>query len=160
VASNGEIAKTGTVNSGSLEVTGSFNISGQNNTSTSFSGEVQKVGRTTGWTSGNVTNTCVTVNVSGSNIQLLCQTLVQRAGTQIVAGGDSGSPVFTGSSNATLIGILWGGNSSGDLFVFSPLKSIQDELGSFNATTDGVGAGGDDGGDPPCTPRGNSGNCF
>jgi hypothetical protein len=159
VASNGEIAKTDGVNSGSLTtVDGSFNITGQDNTTTSFAigMTVQKVGRTTGWTSGEVTNTCATVNVSGTNIQLLCQTLVQNTNAVIVQGGDSGSPVFTGISNVNLIGILWGGNTSGSLFVFSPLKGIQDELGSMDATTNGVGGGGSNGGggEPePCVPN-------
>jgi hypothetical protein len=163
VASQGRIAKTTGENTGSLTVNGSFDITAQDNSTVTFASgtTVQKVGRTTGWTSGNVTNSCVTVNVSGSNVQMLCQTLVQRSGSVIVQGGDSGSPVFTGSSNVTLRGILWGGNTSGDLFVFSPLKSIQDELGSFNATTDGVGGpgnGDDNGDDPPCVPRGPNGN--
>lgn len=155
VESQARIAKTTGLNTGSLTVDGHFTIGSQDNSSTSFSGTMQKVGRTTGWTSGDVTNSCVTVNVSGSNIQLLCQTIVQNSGTQIVAGGDSGSPVFTGSSSVTLRGILWGGNSAGDLFVFSPFKAIQDELGTMNATTDGVGSGdggGDDGGDE-CVPN-------
>lgn len=164
----GIIGKTSGANNGSLEVTGAFTVTGQNNTSTNFSGTVNKVGRTTGWTQGNVSNTCVTVNVSGSNVQLLCQTIVQKSGTVLVKGGDSGSPVFTtGGTDATLIGILWGGNSSGDLFVFSPLKNIQDELGGLTATADGSG-GGDGGGggggggdDPaPCVPKGPQGkNC-
>jgi hypothetical protein len=154
VESQARIAKTTGINTGSLVVDGHFSITGQNNTGTTFSGTMQKVGRTTGWTSGTVTNSCVTVNVSGSNIQLLCQTIVQNPGTVIVQGGDSGSPVFTGSSNVTLQGILWGGGSSGDLFVFSPLKSIQDELGSMIATTDGVGSGGGDNGDGGgCVPN-------
>jgi hypothetical protein len=155
VESQARIAKTTGENTGSLTVNGHFSITGQNNTGTSFSGTMQKVGRTTGWTSGNVTDTCVTVNVSGSNIQLLCQTIVRNPGTVIVQGGDSGSPVFTGSSNVTLHGILWGGNSAGDLFVFSPFKSIQDELGTMDATKDGVGeGGGDDGGDDGgCVPN-------
>jgi hypothetical protein len=155
VESQARIAKTTGINSGSLTVDGHFSITGQNNTSTTFSGTIQKVGRTTGWTSGNVTDTCVTVNVSGSNIQLLCQTIVRNPGVRIVQGGDSGSPVFTGSSNVTLQGILWGGNSAGDLFVFSPFKSIQDELGAMNATKDGVGGGGgDNGGDNGgCVPN-------
>ncbi|HUF26416.1 MAG TPA: hypothetical protein VMM18_05470, partial [Gemmatimonadaceae bacterium] len=64
----------------------------------------------------------------------------------------------------TLVGILWGGSSSGDLFVFSPLKNIQDELGALTATSGGTAPPPDDGGpppdeDPPCTPRGNSGVC-
>ena len=160
----GIIGKTSAANSGSLEVTGDFTVTAQNNSSTNYSGTVNKVGRTTGWTQGNVSNTCVTVNVSGTNIQQLCQTLVQKSGTVLVQGGDSGSPVFQLSGdNATLIGILWGGNSSGDLFVFSPLKNIQDELGGLTATADGSGGGtgGGDGGDPgTCVPKGPQGkNC-
>lgn len=161
----GIIAKTSGANNRSLEVTGAFTVTGQNNTSTNFSGTVNKVGRTTGWTQGNVSNTCVTVNVSGSNVQLLCQTLVQKSGTVLVQGGDSGSPVFTLSGdNATLIGILWGGSGSGDLFVFSPLKNIQNELGGLTATADGsgggTGGGGGDDGPAPCVPKGPQGkNC-
>jgi hypothetical protein len=163
-SSRGVIAKTTGENNGSLNVSGSFTVTAQENSATSFTGTLHKVGRTTGWTSGNVTNTCATVNVSGSNITLLCQTLVQRSGSTIVQGGDSGSPVFHRSSgdNVKLAGILWGGSSSGELFVFSPLKNIQDELGGLTATSDGSGGGsggGGDGGDTPCTPRGNSGNC-
>jgi hypothetical protein len=163
IESQARIARTTGVNNSDLSVVGHFSIKSQDDTSTSFSGTVNKVGRTTGWTEGNVTNTCVTVNVSGSNITQLCQTLVE-SNQQIVAGGDSGSPVFTisGGTDVQLRGILWGGNSSGTLFVFSPFKAIQDELGTLNATTDGVG-GEDpppDEEDPPCTPRGNSGNCF
>jgi hypothetical protein len=151
-----------------------FTIARQANTATLFSGTLHKVGRTTGWTSGNVTNSCVTVNVSQSNIALLCQTIVQRSGTVIVAGGDSGSPVFrpTGSSDEVeLVGILWGGSSSGNLFVFSPLKNIQVELGDLTATLDesgggsgfgdgGGGGGGDgDGGGGECVSRGKGNNC-
>lgn len=139
-SSRGVIGKTTGENSGSLTLASSnFTITSQDNNSMSFGGTVHKVGRTTGWTSGNVTNTCVTVNVSGSNVQLLCQTIVQRSGTRIVGGGDSGSNVFriTSGDNVELVGILWGGNSSGDLFVFSPLRSIQDELGSLTATSGG-----------------------
>lgn len=162
-SARGVIAKTSGANNGSLEVTGAFTVTAQNNTSTSFSGTVNKVGRTTGWTQGNVTNSCVTVNVSGSNIQQLCQTIVQKSGSVIVGGGDSGSPVFTASNDsATLIGILWGGSSAGDMFVFSPLKNVQDELGGLTATADGSG-GGDSGGEPPpapCVKKGPQGkNC-
>jgi hypothetical protein len=139
----GAIAKTTGVNNGSLSVAGQFTITSQNNTQTSFSGTLHKVGRTTGWSSGNVTSTCATVNVSSSDIQLLCQTLVQRRGRQIVGGGDSGSPVFriTSGDDVELVGILWGGSMNGDLFVFSPLKNIQDELGSVTGTSGGGGGG-------------------
>jgi hypothetical protein len=168
IETQARIAKTTGENNGSLEVAGHFSIASQDNSSTDFSGTMHKVGRTTGWTSGTVTNSCATVNVSGSNIQLRCQTLVEGSG-QIVAGGDSGSPVFTRSSgdNVTLRGILWGGSSSGNLFVFSPFSAVQDELGSMNATTDGVGGdnGNGDNGDnedddgPNCPPNSNNPAC-
>lgn len=103
-------------------------------TSTSASAvgqEVNKVGRTTGWTFGPVDATCVDVAVSGSNIAQLCQDLVLAG----VGSGDSGSPVFGwgGSSSVSLRGILWGGNSAGTLFVYSPFANItrSDELGSL-----------------------------
>jgi hypothetical protein len=158
----GAIAKTTGLNSGSLTVDGHFSVTSQANSATTFNGEIHKVGRTTGWTSGNVTNTCATVNVSSSDIQLLCQTLVQRRGRQIVGGGDSGSGVFrvTSGDDVELVGILWGGSMNGDLFVFSPLKNIQDELGDITATDSAPPSNG--GGDPPsspCVPRGNGNNC-
>lgn len=90
-------------------------------------GEVlNKIGRTTGWTQGAVVATCANVNVSGTNITLFCQDLV-NAGS---GGGDSGSPVFRivnspAAGDVRLYGILWGGNSSGTQFVFS-------SIGTFN----------------------------
>jgi len=161
-SSRGVIAKTTGVNTGSLTVGGTFTITAQENASTNFSGTVNKVGRTTGWTAGNVNGTCVTVNVSGSNIQQICQTLVTNNSANIVGAGDSGSPVFqiTSGDNVKLIGILWGGGGS-TTFVFSPLKNIQDELGGVTATFDGSGGGGGGGTEPPpCIPRGNSGKCH
>jgi hypothetical protein len=83
------------------------------------------VGRTTGWTQGKVTNTCVNVGVSGTTIVQLCQNLVSAR----LGAGDSGSPVFKGSTNVTLSGILWGGNSSGTQYVYSPISNIEKELG-------------------------------
>lgn len=89
---------------------------------------LNKVGRTSGRTQGLVTGTCVTTNVSGSNITQLCQSFVAAG----VAGGDSGSPVFSidGGGNVTLKGILWG-SSGGSLFVFSPMSGIERELGQL-----------------------------
>ncbi|HEX5726246.1 MAG TPA: hypothetical protein VFX98_12315 [Longimicrobiaceae bacterium] len=88
---------------------------------------VSKVGRTSGWTTGNVTNTCVNTSVQGSKVMLYCQTFVAAG----VLGGDSGSPVFTGSGNVSLVGILWGGNSAGNSFVMSPIGQVEQELGSL-----------------------------
>jgi hypothetical protein len=163
----GVIARTTGVNNGSLTTSGTITITGQDNTTTSFSGAIDKVGRTTGWTRGNVSGTCATVNVSSSTIQLLCQTLVTNNSAAIVGGGDSGSGVFqynTSTGTATLVGILWGGSGS-STFVFSPLKNVQDELGGLVATLDGTGGGtggggGGGGGGGDCVPKGNGKNCH
>ena len=133
VASNrGDILKTTGANNGSITVGGLFTITSQNAATSNFAvGTVlNKVGRTTGWSQGPVTATCVNTNVSGSRIHQLCQTFVQAA----VGGGDSGSPVFriTTGDNVELVGILWGGGTN--TFVMSPLKQIVQELGSVVAT--------------------------
>ena len=125
----GTIAKTTGPNNGSLEVAGTFNIANEGMASVGHT--ANKVGRTTGWGQGVVTRTCTNTGVSGSNIVLLCQTFVENSSAVIVQGGDSGSPVFRIASgdNVTLLGNLWGGNSSGTLFVYSPLSGIEGELG-------------------------------
>ena len=124
----GAIARTTGPNNGSLEIAGEFSISGEG--AAVVGQTANKVGRTTGWTQGEVTRTCVNTGVSASNIVLLCQDFVASS-AQIVAGGDSGSPVFRINNNrrATLLGNLWGGNSSGTLFVYSPIANIERELG-------------------------------
>jgi hypothetical protein len=121
----GRIEKTTSVNTGALTISGYFSITSEGGGS--VGNTANKVGRTTGWTKGTLTNTCVNTNVSGSNITLLCQNWVNAR----VSGGDSGSPVFIGTSSVKLAGILWGGNSSGTTFVYSPIGRIEQELGSL-----------------------------
>jgi hypothetical protein len=138
-STRGAVAQTSGPNNGSLTVTGTFTITSQDNATTSFplGITVNKIGRTTGWTQGNVVATCVNTNVSGTNITQLCQTFVQNPGGAVVVdGGDSGSNVFRviSGNNVELVGILWGGNGDGTLFVFSPLKQIRDEIGPIVAT--------------------------
>ena len=122
----GLIAQTSGPNNGSLTITGSFSITSDDCGTTggclAVGTTVNKVGRTTGWTAGNITNTCVNTGVSGTRIVQLCQTFVSAG----VGGGDSGSDVFqiTGGSNVKLAGVLWGGNGSGTQFVFSPLGNV------------------------------------
>ena len=127
----GTIAKTTGPNNGSLEVAGTFSISGD---AVALVGNTaNKVGRTTGWGQGAVTRTCTNTGVSGSNVVLLCQTFVENNSAVIVQGGDSGSPVFRieAGGGVTLLGNLWGGNSSGTLFVYSPMSGIEEELGAL-----------------------------
>ena len=123
----GSIARTTGPNNGSLTIAGRFSITAEGNPVVGQT--ANKVGRTTGWTRGAITNTCVNVNVSGTNITQLCQTLVSAG----VGGGDSGSPVFrrpNSGSNVTLIGILWGGSGT-STFVFSPISNVESELGAL-----------------------------
>lgn len=123
----GRIEKTSSVNTGNLTISGNFSITSEGGGVAGNS--VNKVGRTTGWSRGTLTNTCVNTNVSNSNITMLCQNWVQAR----VLGGDSGSPVFivTGTSSVKLAGILWGGNTDGTTFVYSPISKIEQELGSL-----------------------------
>jgi len=94
---------------------------------------VDKVGRTTGWTRGQVVLTCVDTGVADAPVLtvMLCQDWV--AG--ISAGGDSGSPVFQQigvadeSKPVSLYGLLWGGG--GGIFVFSAMENIRFEFGDF-----------------------------
>jgi hypothetical protein len=129
----GLIAQTSGPNNGSLTITGSFSITANDCGTTggclAVGTTVNKVGRTTGWTAGKITNTCVNTGVSGSNIVQLCQTFVSAG----VGGGDSGSDVFqiTSGSNVKLAGVLWGGNSGGTQFVFSPFGNVTRELGAL-----------------------------
>jgi hypothetical protein len=95
---------------------------------------VHKVGRTTGWTFGSVVATCADINSGGTDVTQFCQSVV-RSGS---GGGDSGSPVFQRIGKGTkvkLAGILWGGGFSaqfgGEIYVFSPLANIEQELGAL-----------------------------
>jgi len=131
----GSIEQTSSVNSGSLTIAGSFRVTSEG---PSLVGQtVNKVGRTTGWSQGQVTNTCVNTGVSGSKIVQLCQDWVSAT----VGPGDSGSGVFaiTSGSDVQLRGTLWGGNGAGTVFVYSPIANIQrsDELGPISTCASG-----------------------
>jgi hypothetical protein len=128
-AMRGALAKTTGANNGSLEIAGSFTIASELNGNAAVGAILNKVGRTTGWTQGAVTNSCVNTGVSGSRIVVLCQDFVSAG----VGGGDSGSPVFRiiRRDRVQLSGTLWGGNSAGTLFVYSPMTNIERELGAL-----------------------------
>jgi hypothetical protein len=126
----GSIARTSSTNRRNLTIAGSWTVTADATSSSFTIGEtVNKVGRTTGWSQGRVTSTCVNVNVSGSDITQLCQTAVSAT----VGAGDSGSDVFTiiSGTNVRLDGVLWGGSSNGKQFIFSPLANVTGELGAL-----------------------------
>lgn len=127
----GQIAQTSGPNNGSLVITGTFTITADDCSARggclTVGTTVNKVGRTTGWTAGAITNTCVNTGVQGTRFAQLCQTFVSAG----VGGGDSGSDVFqiVNGGGIKLAGVLWGGNSGGSQFVFSPLGNVISELG-------------------------------
>jgi hypothetical protein len=134
-ADQGFIARTDGVNTGSLTISGQFRIVSEG--ASTVGQTVNKVGRTTGWTSGQVTDTCVDVLVLGSLDAEICQDIVSAK----VGAGDSGSPVFaiTSGNDVELRGILWGGNLDGTVFVYSPIANIEraDELGPISTCAAG-----------------------
>ncbi|HXH41311.1 MAG TPA: hypothetical protein VNN08_21970 [Thermoanaerobaculia bacterium] len=89
---------------------------------------LDKVGRTTGWTSGQVSRTCADYFIGGN--YLLCQDQVEA----FADSGDSGSPVFqvTGSSTGAFSGIVWAKTGAGG-FIMSNLNEIAADMG--NAVT-------------------------
>ena len=134
-ADQGFLARTDGVNTGSLTISGQFRITSEG--SSVAGSTVNKVGRTTGWTQGQVTDTCVDVLVLGSLFAQICQDVVSAK----VGSGDSGSPVFaiTAGSDVQLRGILWGGDLDGTSFVYSPIANIEraDELGPISTCASG-----------------------
>jgi hypothetical protein len=95
---------------------------------------VNKVGRSTGWTEGAVTGTCINVNLVGTNLTYLCQhkvTPTTGPGPRRIGDcGDSGAPVFQVLTNGvSLHGILCCGTPGGTESYFSSMGSIEAELG-------------------------------
>jgi hypothetical protein len=123
----GTIAKTSSrgPTSGSKTISGTLTMTGE--ASSHLMGqELNKIGRTTGWTYGNITATCVDYNVPSFYGEWICQYDVE-AGANL---GDSGAPVFSGNESSTtviLYGLLWGGTST--TFTYSPISSVNYELG-------------------------------
>jgi hypothetical protein len=112
----------------------------------SVAGEyVDKVGRTTGRSHGQITNTCADTNQTNpdgtdTGRTMICQNFVSA----LSDGGDSGSPVFSleqipgGSVGARLHGVLWGGNGpqpnpQQERFVFSHLFHVDHDLQNVGA---------------------------
>lgn len=92
---------------------------------------LNKVGRTTGWTTGTVTQSCVHFPAE----KLRCQVV----SSIFSAPGDSGSPIFhrlPPSSFVTLHGVLWGGPSSNYSVTYhSPWTGVRADLGDMKVCT-------------------------
>jgi hypothetical protein len=105
-----------------------------------FQGDtVDKVGRTTGWTYGQVTGTCQTGGVYDSNSGKTYYLVCYHTANAGVGGGDSGSAVFyydAVNGTATMTGQLFGSSGS-TTFLFSPLNNMQSEFGNIVTTAYG-----------------------
>lgn len=93
---------------------------------------LMKIGRTTGQTSGTVTQTCINTNAANTNITRICQ---DRASYNS-AGGDSGGPVVANDLDSPVVptpyrfyGIHWGSNG-----VFSWIGWAVNEIGGTTGT--------------------------
>jgi hypothetical protein len=86
---------------------------------------LDKMGRTTGWTAGAVSQTC-TDYAQSPDIVIMCQDRVDA----FADGGDSGSPVFqwNGGLTVAVAGIVWGKTGTGG-FIFSNTQVIQSDFG-------------------------------
>ena len=79
-----------------------------------------------------MTNSCINVNVTDSNVRLFCQVLANQQSDF----GDSGSPEFRitnspAANDVTLRGIRWGLTDGGAGSVFSDIGYIELELGDL-----------------------------
>jgi hypothetical protein len=117
------------VNSGSLTVTGVLNVQGTLSYP-SVGQTIYKTGRTTGTTRANVARVCVDTLVSepdGNTYGALCS--VEVASASFIAGGDSGSSVWTYNGTGPVItGIVsYGSSTTGG---FSPWGGVVKEFGT------------------------------
>ncbi len=114
----GIIART---NLSSTTIIGDYRISAEV-TLPAVGETLNKVGRSSGRTQGNVTNTCA--DADDGTFVFLCQNRVAAA----AQAGDSGGPVFKITNNpaandVSLYGLVWAGDGTGSWF--SSLQTIQ-----------------------------------
>ena len=91
---------------------------------------VHKVGRTTGWTSGEVDQTCANIPLASTDYVYLCQDVADYDRGL----GDSGAPVFvrdeSDPDDVHIVGMHWGRHPDDlSLRVYSPIGNIYLDLG-------------------------------
>jgi hypothetical protein len=113
---------------------------------TPIDGEVvARIGKTTGYSSGQITQTCTDFNVFLNGVDTGKTNLCQSAAQAPSALGDSGSPVFTQANVPSLLppvilyGIQWGG-AGGTVVGFSPISAVEQELGQLKTFLSEAGA--------------------
>lgn len=96
--------------------------------------QVQKYGRTTGWTTGTVTgvNATVIIKYDKGRARFVQQVVIQGSGGAFSAGGDSGSLIVTQSGNFP-VALLFAGSST--TTIGNPIDLV---LGAFGVAVDGT----------------------
>lgn len=120
-------------------ITGALTITSESSNLSLFVGrQIQKMGRTSGLSSGTVTNSCVIVteyeNVNGVPTDTGRDMLCQVQATYTTLPGDSGSPVFIsspyfGTNNVSILGVNWG---TGYSVYGNPNSPVRATLSAFN----------------------------
>jgi len=92
--------------------------------------QVEKVGRTSGWTTGTVSQTCHD-GPDGEGRWLICQTI----SSNLSNGGDSGGPLFYwwwfyGVNTIQIVGVYWGRDTG--IAYSSPWSGVSTDLGSID----------------------------
>jgi hypothetical protein len=124
---NGFIAKTAFAygGPGSLDITGSYSIIRRYAGSSPVGTWLDKTGRTTGSTYGQVTQSCVAIG------KFRCQDISNIYSEP----GDSGSPVYVwlGNDEVELYGLMWGGpDGDWNTTYSSRLAGVEADLGSLS----------------------------
>jgi hypothetical protein len=112
---------------------------------------VQKVGKTTGWTQGEILRVGSRLDDEKDHTTLYDQGVVRMQTKDSLLAGDSGSPVFgivdLGTGRISLLGIAWGSNYKGKKcpafgpfceMYYSPIENILMELGPMKVCDDSI----------------------
>jgi PKD repeat protein len=97
---------------------------------------VQKYGRTTSLTTGQVTGIDATIRVGylTGTAQFVHQIVVSSCPTTCIGAGDSGSLLVTNDASLNPVGLLFAGNSSGSMAIANPIDAV---LSYFGVAVDG-----------------------
>ena len=97
--------------------------------------QVQKFGRTTELTKGEITGVNATVNIGyGSGVAKFVKQIIVESGTRFIGGGDSGSLMVTDNTDLNPVGLLFAGNSAGTMAIANRIDLVLDR---FGVTVDG-----------------------
>jgi PKD repeat protein len=128
------IALSSTVNLGTATPPGAYGIPSSETATASVGLAVQKYGRTTGLTSGEITSINATVRVGYDSgvARFVGQIIIQPTGSDPFSdGGDSGSLIVTDDDKLNPVGLLFAGSST--VTIANPIDLV---LARFGVTVD------------------------